>query len=885
MQDLADAFPRWPTTTLGMATLPQYIAKFEYKLMLYKEYDYLWYKFVPELLTDPGIKEMAYQTLVNNHLSWPMCKNWLLRVVVRPDDQSKLNREWLALKQGPRESVQEFNAKVINLLPAVGYDGTATPLALNRNLIEQYFQKLRLKISEQMGRSHPTDLMGNISIEEVLTHALEAEQILVTLEQIHPSSSSSEAHYCKFCKKHVKHSLADCFHNPKGEKYRGPGPDGPSQPGNKGAEIPPPSAPPANQSASSSPASHLPKGQDSAPKKPQSNKKKEADSAPSTKPQCTTPNCPRPHTHPTEKCFLTHPEMKKEYEAKKKAAAAAGNSNSNSSSSSSSGGGQGSSNPPANRGILCPMPWLDCLDFHPPVVDPLDSRDSREDEKIGFTIENNKIDFSSKPRIFASFLSIEDVACDIDSGCTSTVMNVDFAKSHNISYEPIHSPAVLLANNSTVPRIGLTLPIDVSFRFVNISDNREFLQRVSIKNVRFELFDTKGKGNPITFGADLMQTISETYGNDAFMMANFGIFWSNGSAPPVANKSIQQDPRDPLVDDDLAADKPYLFNDEENIQQWTIDTQQILNRPDVKAAIEINRALDVKVPIQHPEALISFKLQDGFDLHSLKQTQYPMSPAHQAICNRTFEELLSKGFIKESFGPSPVNIPVFAVQKMEGGIPKPGAGRVVMDYRAVNRGLATVDRFPLLGIDHTLLNISSKKYFGEVDIAECFHQFALTPESQFLTTFTWNNKQYVWTRAPFGPSPLPQIVHRVNSKIFDFPWCFGFIDNLDFASDSIQEHGDQLLSLLHTANKFHIRFKCDAIKVAYVKIRILGYILSKQGRQIDPRKVDEFLSWAAPSNPKEMASFLGLLSWVRPSIRHLGEITFPPIFNFFPPMS
>ena len=97
-------------------------------------------------------------------------------------------------------------------------------------------------------------------------------------------------------------------------------------------------------------------------------------------------------------------------------------------------------------------------------------------------------------------------------------------------------------------------------------------------------------------------------------------------------------------------------------------------------------------------------------------------------------------------------------------------------------------------------------------------------------------------------------------------------------SQTEEEHLDHLQKLFERLNKYKLRLnpsKC-IFGVRYGKL--LGFVVSGKGIEVDPTKVKSIQEMPAPRIEKEVRGFLGRLNYIARFISHLTS-TCEPIFK------
>ena len=88
-----------------------------------------------------------------------------------------------------------------------------------------------------------------------------------------------------------------------------------------------------------------------------------------------------------------------------------------------------------------------------------------------------------------------------------------------------------------------------------------------------------------------------------------------------------------------------------------------------------------------------------------------------------------------------------------------------------------------------------------------------------------------------------------------------------------KEHLKQLekvLSLLKENQFYAKKSKCTFGKH---EVEYLGYIISKEGVKVDPRKIQAMKEWPQPKNVSKLRGFLGLTGYYRRFIKNYAHVT------------
>lgn len=246
-----------------------------------------------------------------------------------------------------------------------------------------------------------------------------------------------------------------------------------------------------------------------------------------------------------------------------------------------------------------------------------------------------------------------------------------------------------------------------------------------------------------------------------------------------------------------------------------------------------------------------------------------MSPEEHEELRRQVEDLLLKGYVRESL--SPCAVPALLIPK------KDKTWRMCVDSRAINK-ITTRYRFPIPRLDDLLDQIGKATIFTKLDLKSGYHQIRIRPGDEWKTAFKTRERLFEWLVMPFGLSNAPSTFMRVmNQALRPFIGRFVvvYFDDILIFSTSLEEHLTHLrdvLAALRREQLFIAEHKCE---FGATEVLFLGYVVSASGLRVDPQKVAAVSSWPTPTTISEVCSFHGLASFYRRFVHNFSAIMAP----------
>jgi hypothetical protein len=104
-----------------------------------------------------------------------------------------------------------------------------------------------------------------------------------------------------------------------------------------------------------------------------------------------------------------------------------------------------------------------------------------------------------------------------------------------------------------------------------------------------------------------------------------------------------------------------------------------------------------------------------------------------------------------------------------------------------------------------------------------------------------------------------------------------FIDDILVYSRSEEEHEEHLRLALQRLREHRLYTKLSKCEFWMKQVAFLGHVISKEGISVDPRNVQDVLSWNVPTSVGDIQSFLGLAGYYRRFIEGFSKISKPMI--------
>ena len=273
---------------------------------------------------------------------------------------------------------------------------------------------------------------------------------------------------------------------------------------------------------------------------------------------------------------------------------------------------------------------------------------------------------------------------------------------------------------------------------------------------------------------------------------------------------------------------------------------------------------------KNPAKVVPHSVDTG-ESKPISQIPYRAGYKERQVIEEHVKKMLDDGIIKDS--KSPWASPVVLVNKKDGSI------RFCVDYRKLN-AVTSKDVYPIPRIDDSLNALGGMKYFSTFDLAQGYWQTPMDEDAKPKTAFTTHCGLYEFNVMPFGLCNAPATFQRsMDLVLAGIKWksCLVYIDDIIVFSETFEKHIKDLEELFERLSNFNLKLKASKCFFCKKSVEYLGHIVSKNGIEVNPKKVQAAKELKAPKNVTDVKSFLGLTGYYRKFIRNYAKIAEPLI--------
>nr|XP_027122911.1 uncharacterized protein LOC113739775 [Coffea arabica] len=211
---------------------------------------------------------------------------------------------------------------------------------------------------------------------------------------------------------------------------------------------------------------------------------------------------------------------------------------------------------------------------------------------------------------------------------------------------------------------------------------------------------------------------------------------------------------------------------------------------------------------------------------------------------------------------------------------KSGEVRVCVDYRDLNKA-SPKDDFPLPNIHILLDNTAGHEIESFADCFAGYHQILMAEEDREKTAFITPWGTFCYRVMPFGLKNAGATYQRTMTTLFHdmiHKEMEVYVDDIIIKSERTEDHLIDLGRLFERLRKYDLKLNPAKCAFGAPAGKLLGFIVSKKGIEIDPAKIKAIREMPVPRTQKDVKSFLGKINFIGRFIAQLTH-TCEPLFK------
>ena len=255
----------------------------------------------------------------------------------------------------------------------------------------------------------------------------------------------------------------------------------------------------------------------------------------------------------------------------------------------------------------------------------------------------------------------------------------------------------------------------------------------------------------------------------------------------------------------------------------------------------------------------------------------PIKEPHRRIPPHLYEEvrshlkeMLDEGIIHES--SCPFSSPTVLVRKPDNSL------RFCVDFRKLNAKKIR-DSHAIPRIDETLDSLAGARYFSSLDLKTGYWQLELEEADKEKTAFSAGPLGFFeYNRMPMDLVNAPACFQRLMQRTMGdlhLNTCSLYLGDIIVFSKTFEEQLIHLDSVFQRLKNANLTLKPSKCYLFQKQVKYLGHIVSEEGIQTDPSKIECLKKWPPPKNIKEVRRFIGFAGFYRRFIRNFSKIAKP----------
>ena len=187
------------------------------------------------------------------------------------------------------------------------------------------------------------------------------------------------------------------------------------------------------------------------------------------------------------------------------------------------------------------------------------------------------------------------------------------------------------------------------------------------------------------------------------------------------------------------------------------------------------------------------------------------------------------------------------------------------------------DAYSLPQIEESLDCLNGAKIFTSLHIKAGYWQVPLDEESIPLTAFTvWPLGFYECVRIPFRLTNAPMTFQRLMESCLGdlhLKYCIIYLDDIIIFLKTPKDQIEWLRKVFKKIDEAGLCLKPSKCEFFKKRIEYLRHIVSEDGIEMNPKKINDIINWPVPDTVTQLCSFLSFCNYYWKFIRDYVKIS------------
>ena len=166
------------------------------------------------------------------------------------------------------------------------------------------------------------------------------------------------------------------------------------------------------------------------------------------------------------------------------------------------------------------------------------------------------------------------------------------------------------------------------------------------------------------------------------------------------------------------------------------------------------------------------------------------------------------------------------------------------------------------------------QWFSSIDLASAYWQVEMNEKDIEKMAFITSEGLYESLVMPFGlcnaPATFQRLMHEVLGNLI-YTKAPVYLNDIIIHSKTFEQHLKDIEEVFGKLREAKLMSKESKCEFCASEIKFLGHIVGKDGRKVDPDKIEKVREYLKPENISQLRGFLGLASYYRKFIKDFSK--------------